>query len=204
MSMLSRLVLLCTILVLFGCRTRPELGSGYAPRMVQEFGHDEDRGHGQSDDPSDLISSANNPASMGEGWEIFDGGPPTAGEPELDEVPDRRWGPIYFAYNQSFIGETERIKLEQLAEYLVINKKFHVIIEGHCDKQGSEEFNRVLGEKRALAVRDYMTSLNVDPGRIKWISYGEDRPIDPGDTEEAHARNRRAEFIIGIPKEKSP
>lgn len=176
------------LVVMTGCRTKPKLDPGYHPQSLS--------GPGVS---GDLRPSGELPAAT-EGWVAFDGRAPAAGDQDFEELPDRRWGPIYFAFNQSFIGETERAKLEKLADYLVQNQEFQVIVEGHCDEQGSEEFNRVLGEKRALAVRDYLSSLNVDAKRIQTISYGEERPASPGRTEEAYARNRRAELIIGISK----
>jgi peptidoglycan-associated lipoprotein len=126
---------------------------------------------------------------------------------EDDPVPpdggagvERRWeGVVYFAYDQSFIGEAERPKLETLADYLQRHEQLRLIVEGHCDERGSEEYNRGLGERRALAVRDYLNQLGVATGRVETISYGEEKLADPGETEAAHARNRRAEFVIVQP-----
>jgi len=103
---------------------------------------------------------------------------------------------VYFAYDRSVIGSSERHKLDQVAKYLRENKVFGLIVEGHCDKKGSAEYNRALGERRAIAVRDYLKNGGVSENRIKTISYGEDRLIDKGDTELANARNRRAEMIL--------
>jgi peptidoglycan-associated lipoprotein len=103
---------------------------------------------------------------------------------------------VYFAYDRSVVGSSERHKLDQVAKYLRENKEFGLIVEGHCDKKGSAEYNRALGERRAISVRDYLKNAGVGENRIKTISYGEDRLIDKGDTELAHARNRRAELIL--------
>ncbi len=103
---------------------------------------------------------------------------------------------VYFAYDRSVIGSSERHKLDQVAKYLRENKVFGLIVEGHCDKKGSAEYNRALGERRAIAVRDYLKNAGVSENRIKTMSYGEDRLIDKGETEIAHARNRRAELIL--------
>ena len=70
------------------------------------------------------------------------------------------------------------------------------IIEGHCDERGTEEYNLGLGDKRANAARDFLVSLGVPADRIQTISYGEERPFDPGHTEEAWAKNRRAHFVL--------
>ena len=65
-------------------------------------------------------------------------------------------------------------------------------IEGHCDEQGTSEYNLALGERRAGAARDFLVTMGIDASRIDTISYGEEKPEDPGKTEEAWAKNRRA------------
>lgn len=114
--------------------------------------------------------------------------------------PDRRWTPVYFAYNQTVIGETERRKLELFGRYLLENARYQLLIEGHCDERGSNAYNRALGESRAIIVRDYLVALGVDRNRIQTLSYGEDKPADTGTGEDAHANNRRAEFIVLSPQ----
>jgi len=74
--------------------------------------------------------------------------------------------------------------------------QFRVRIEGHCDERGTVEYNLALGEKRARAARDYLVSLGTPAQRLRIISYGKERPIDPGHNEEAWAENRRAEFVF--------
>ena len=68
------------------------------------------------------------------------------------------------------------------------------VIEGHCDSRGSTEYNLALGEKRALAAKDYLVELGADPSRLSVMSYGEERLDDYAETEKSHARNRRVEF----------
>ena len=103
---------------------------------------------------------------------------------------------IYFAYDRSVIGLSERHKLQQVAKYLKENKMFGLIIEGHCDEKGSAEYNRALGERRAIAAKDYLTNAGVSAARIKTMSYGEDRLAHKEDNETAHSKNRRAELIL--------
>ena len=74
--------------------------------------------------------------------------------------------------------------------------QFRVRIEGHCDERGTVEYNLALGEKRARAARDYLVSLGTPAQRLRIISYGKERPTDPGHNEEAWAENRRAEFVF--------
>ena len=87
-----------------------------------------------------------------DGWSGLGQKLPGAGKGEFAE--ERRWDPVYFAYNQSFIGASEEKKLASVAEYLKQNAKSQLRIEGHCDERGSDEYNRALGERRALAARD--------------------------------------------------
>ena len=71
-----------------------------------------------------------------------------------------------------------------------------VLVEGHCDNRGTVEYNLALGQRRADSVRDYLVSLGMRPAGIRTISYGKERPVDPRNSEEAWALNRRAEFKI--------
>jgi peptidoglycan-associated lipoprotein len=70
------------------------------------------------------------------------------------------------------------------------------MLEGHCDERGTVEYNLSLGEKRAKAVKDYLVGLGISADRLSIISYGKERPADPGHNEEAWAKNRRVEFRI--------
>jgi peptidoglycan-associated lipoprotein len=71
-----------------------------------------------------------------------------------------------------------------------------LIIEGHCDERGTNAYNMALGARRADAVKQFMVNLGLAPDRFETISYGEERPLDPGHNEEAWARNRRAAFVL--------
>lgn len=116
-------------------------------------------------------------------------------------IQEKRWEgvAVYFAYDRYSIGTSERPKLETLAEYMQQNARYCVMIEGHADSRGSNEYNRGLSEKRALAVKDYLVTLGIGNDRLDTIAYGEDKPAVPGASSEAdHALNRRAEFVIGI------
>jgi peptidoglycan-associated lipoprotein len=124
--------------------------------------------------------------------------PPVAAAPVV--VDDRTWQPVYFAYNQDFIGDAGQRQLEQLADYLTRNGQFHVVLEGHCDERGSEGYNRSLGERRAIAVRNYLVALGVTDDRMQTISYGEERPAASGNGEAVWRQNRRAEIIVVQPR----
>jgi|Deesub1362B_J571_1020462.scaffolds.fasta_scaffold00907_12 peptidoglycan-associated lipoprotein len=103
---------------------------------------------------------------------------------------------IHFDFDKYDIREDAKPILEKNAEWLRRYPTVKILIEGHCDERGTEEYNLALGEKRAKATRDYLVILGISPDRIKIISYGKSRPLDPGHNEIAWAKNRRAQFII--------
>lgn len=101
---------------------------------------------------------------------------------------------VHFAYNQFTLEEAARTILEQNAVYLRSNPGLKVVIEGHCDERGSDEYNLALGERRAMAAKNYLVSLGIAAERLSTISYGEEQPLVKAATEEGWAQNRRAEF----------
>lgn len=103
---------------------------------------------------------------------------------------------VYFEYDRSRIRSEERAKLAAVAEVLKGAPDNKLLIEGHCDERGTEEYNRALGERRALAAREYLNSLGIKGERVRTVSYGEDRPSVDGHDESAWSKNRRAEFIL--------
>lgn len=108
---------------------------------------------------------------------------------------------VYFAYDRAEVSPSERYKLDALAKVLLAAPDQGVIIEGHCDDRGSDEYNRALSERRALSVREYLATLGVADNRMMTISYGEDKPAVANATTEAeHQLNRRAQFLLGVRK----
>lgn len=106
------------------------------------------------------------------------------------------FAPVQFSYDRFQVADAERAKIEAAAAYLRVNPALTLVIEGHCDERGSREYNMALGERRALAVRAYLIGLGIPAERIQTVSYGIDKPADPGRNEQAWARNRRAEFVF--------
>jgi peptidoglycan-associated lipoprotein len=104
--------------------------------------------------------------------------------------------PIYFDFDKSIILSDDVDKLRTLGAYLVEHPEKSVIIGGHCDERGTVEYNIALGERRAQAARDFLLRLGVEANRVRTISYGESMPVDPGQGEEAWAKNRRDEFQL--------
>lgn len=108
---------------------------------------------------------------------------------------------VYFDYDRSAVKSSETSKVEAVASYLKGNPGVGVQVEGHCDQRGTEQYNLSLGERRALALREYLANLGIEGDRVLTISYGEDRPADPGNNEAAWSKNRRGAFIVLRPKQ---
>ena len=102
--------------------------------------------------------------------------------------------PIYFAFDQSTLTEQGKATAEAIAQLLQEAPEVSIRIEGHADEQGTNEYNLALGERRAQAVQQYLTSYGVDASRISVLSYGEEKPATEGGDESVWSRNRRAEF----------
>ncbi|UCF79864.1 MAG: peptidoglycan-associated lipoprotein Pal [Candidatus Eiseniibacteriota bacterium] len=103
---------------------------------------------------------------------------------------------VFFAFDDYSLTEEGRNTLAQNAKVLADNPTVKVVIEGHCDERGTVEYNLALGEKRAMSVKNYLVNYGLDPARTSIISYGKERPFDPGHSEQAWAKNRRAHFVI--------
>lgn len=103
---------------------------------------------------------------------------------------------IYFEYDSSALLPEARELLKRKAEFLVANPQISIVIEGHTDERGTSEYNIALGERRAESVRSFLEGLGVAASRMSTVSYGEEKPIDPGHNEAAWAKNRRAHIEI--------
>jgi peptidoglycan-associated lipoprotein len=114
-----------------------------------------------------------------------------------DELKRRGFSPdIYFDYDESNLSDDTREKLSRNADLLKGNAQLSVTVEGHADSRGTSEYNLALGERRANAVRDYLSSLGVAANRLRTISYGKERPVCTEETESCWSQNRRAHMII--------
>jgi peptidoglycan-associated lipoprotein len=121
----------------------------------------------------------------------------TVASGSLDEInKNSPLKPVFFGLDASEVdGEGQRI-LQANAEILKRYPTWQISIEGHCDERGTAEYNLALGERRALAARNYLVSLGVTADRVKTVSYGKEFPFDPGHDETAWAKNRRAHFVV--------
>ncbi len=103
---------------------------------------------------------------------------------------------IYFEFDSAALLPMAQDLLAQKSNYLSSMSGLSVIIEGHCDDRGTDAYNMALGERRAQAVKDFLVNMGVGAAQLDIISYGEERPADPGQNEEAWAKNRRAHFAL--------
>ena len=102
----------------------------------------------------------------------------------------------FFGYDESALTSEGQAALSSSATWLRSNPQYNVLIEGHCDERGTEQYNLALGDRRAAIARDYLITLGVDAGRIRTVSYGEERPFVEGTGENAYAQNRRAHLVL--------
>ena len=103
---------------------------------------------------------------------------------------------VYFDYDSAVLTSDARALLKVKAEWLKANSGSRVVIEGHCDDRGSNEYNLALGDRRAEGAKTFLVTLGISASRLVTVSYGEERPMNSGKTESAYAKNRRAHFVL--------
>ena len=129
-----------------------------------------------------------NPANLHDGW--------------IKDAEALKAQTVHFDFDSSVIKASEKPKVAAVADYLKANKGKAVLVEGNCDERGTEGYNMSLGERRALAVREELIGLGIGATEVDTISYGKDRPVDPGHDESAWKKNRRDDFIVLSPPAK--
>ena len=146
--------------------------------------------------------AASAPAAVGEA-PVTEAPPPSgqlastaeAGVAVTEEKPSR-FDDVRFDYDKSELTEEGRRTSQAVADYMKKNPKAKLLVEGHCDERGTSEYNMALGERRAAAVMTYLVSLGVSKGTLSTVSFGKEKPLDPGHDEGAWAKNRRAHFVL--------
>ena len=113
----------------------------------------------------------------------------------IELVPELRYNIVYFSFNSADINEESKEVLRTHAEYLLEEPDVIVALEGHTDKRGSAGYNLALGERRSLAVRNFLTAYGIPQTQLAVFSFGEEKPIVSGTDEQAHSKNRRVEVI---------
>ena len=157
-------------------------------------------GSGAADRPGPAASAEPELVDPGPDVRTFDEGPFSSDDFPTSDPATGEGGPledIHFSYDQAALTDEARAILERHALWLQNHRDAKVIVEGHCDQRGTEEYNLALGDQRARAAYDYLVSLGVAGDRMKVVSYGKLRPLDTSLTEAGYARNRRAHFQVG-------
>jgi peptidoglycan-associated lipoprotein len=146
-------------------------------------------------DPDMSIARANSPKDLGSiGMRESSGEPLTIGN--ADGGFKGRVQDIYFAFDSWSISSEGARYLEEDAQWLHANPAKALTIEGHCDQRGTQDYNLVLGKKRAEAAREYLVNLGVQANRIKIVSYGKERPFCQNDNEDCFQENRRNHMVV--------
>jgi peptidoglycan-associated lipoprotein len=122
--------------------------------------------------------------------------PPPPPPPPKPTLKVEQLKTVYFDFDKFNLRPDAKASLDANAALLKEFPDAIIKVEGHCDERGTVEYNLSLGEKRAKAVQDYLSGLGIAANRLSIISYGKEKPVDPGHTEAAWAKNRRAEFRI--------
>ena len=128
--------------------------------------------------------------------------PPTPPAPKPEEtapapqVTSDSFSPVFFDFDSYNLREDGRAALDKDAKTLRDNPSVQITIEGHCDERGTVEYNQALGEKRAMAARDYLVAAGIPTARLQIVSYGKERPFATGSDEASWQQNRRAHFTI--------
>jgi len=117
-------------------------------------------------------------------------------EDMYSRVQGVNFSPVYFAFDSYALAPQELAKIDQVAQHLQSNSSHVLVVEGHCDIRGSNEYNLALGENRALAVRTHLVNLGVSADRIQSRSFGSEKPAVAGTGEAVWRLNRRGEFAL--------
>ena len=124
------------------------------------------------------------------------GPPPMTNVSALDELKTQVGDRVHFDFDKSSIRDEDKEIVERQAEFTKKYPNLTFSIEGHCDPRGTREYNLALGERRATSLKNALVALGVDANRLKTISYGKERPEEPGTDESAYAADRRAVLVI--------
>lgn len=175
------LLLTATVLLAAGCAKKPAATTTAIPETTvsEDMGQDMMQTEG-------LDEMALGESTIEEGAAEF--GVATAAVPALQSIS--------FEFDQYTLSAEAQDLLVSNAAYIQANPGQKVRIEGYCDERGSDEYNLALGQRRALAAKNFLVSLGIDSLDLSVISYGEELPLDPSSSEEAYALNRRAEFKV--------
>lgn len=176
---LLALILILSLGLFYGCCKKPVRGEGEA--LVTEqigesaIGPEGMTGIGETEVPGEAVGF---------------------GETTSEGRTSAPMHPVYFDFDRFNIRDDMKPVMEENALFLLDHPEVMIEIQGNCDERGTNEYNLALGERRAKGAQAYLVNLGINPDRIGTVSFGEERPLDPGQNEEAWAKNRRDDFVI--------
>jgi len=208
-STIIAMSLLVFAVALTGCAKRPATTAAAAPAPTGSSGTTGggSTGSGTTSSGSQMQpggggTASTQPGSTGGGTTSSGGGtgtqaPASTARPAIrDFAADSNLGDIFFDFDKYDIRQADTRTLDSNAQWLKSNPNHLVLIEGHCDERGTNEYNLALGERRAKSTMNYLVSQGVQANRITIISYGEERPSCTDKSEQCWAKNRRAHFLV--------
>lgn len=185
------LAVLCSAVVFTGCVDNSDPADSGVPPAWPHGGAAFDEKYGNGDglnfDPASYQEGAGDYSIAGDDWVEF---------------ADRRGFPtVYYAYDSEALNSSETAKLDFVVDYMIKNPEVLLTVKGHCDERGTEEYNRTLGERRAISVKDYLANAGIDDSRMRTLSFGKDQPAVEGTGEAVWAQNRRAELWPAVARQ---
>jgi peptidoglycan-associated lipoprotein len=191
MKLVSYLLVASTLFVIFACSPKPV----YVPISERSTSQTAEQGVQAQESQADQERKARERAAIQEELLQRD-----LERQKMLQEQVKKGAPIFkdilFEFNGYLVSPDYQGLITDIAAWLTQNKAAKLTVEGHCDERGTIEYNLALGEKRAESVKSQLVKAGVKDDRIKTISYGKEAPVDPGHTEEAWAKNRRAHFKI--------
>lgn len=183
-------------LVAFGCSQRPVTKPG------TQTPPDQQKAEQQKTEKADTSQQPQKPAenivekNIASNVESVESAKKDGRDAMTGEVKEGLFSDIHFDFDKYDVRDEDKAVLKSVSSYMIKNGAAKLMIEGHCDERGTNEYNLALGDRRAKAVKDYIVSLGVSSSRMDTISYGEEKPLCPDQTEECWAKNRRAHFVF--------
>ncbi len=192
-SLLGSVLLLSVALLLSGCPKKPEVQVG-GPGAVGPVAAAPEPAPPTPEEPVIAEEPIPEAPVMPEPREPME--PEAEPEPAPEMVEEPQLGDVFFDFDRAVLREDARQSLDDNIQWLRGNPAARILIEGHADERGTNEYNLALGERRARAVRDYLVAAGIGSGRVSTISYGEERPFVLGHDESAWKWNRRGHFVV--------
>ncbi len=191
--MFQRLVTLFAVALLFtACETAPKVTGDSASGSTSSGASAAAASSSNSAASGNASTTASSPSSSSSATAATSGETQISDEDKLAQVGNT----VFFDFDSAELSAVSKNTLDRQAAFLNVNPALIIIVEGHADERGTREYNLALGDRRAVAVRDYLVAKGLNAARIRTVSYGKERPAVVGSNEDAWAKNRRAATVL--------